>query len=509
MRKENLLLLCLLAVKFALPFLLQNPIYELHRDEYLYYEQGQHLAFGYLENPPMIGVLAFLSSLFGGSFFWIKFWPSLFGAATLWLAVQLAKEFGGGYYAQLIAALSILFSAYLRIHFLFQPNFLDIFFWTLSAYLLVLFINTQQANYIFLLALSLAFGWYSKYSVLFFIVALLGALLLTHHRKLFLRRQFWWASLMGCILIVPNLLWQYNYNWPLLYHMKELQETQLQNLNRLDFIKEQILMLFPVAFVWIGGTIWLLKNKRYRIIAYCYLLILALLMMGSGKGYYALGAYPMLLAAGGVWAERISTRKTGLRYAFVFIILVLSLPFVPVLLPMQNPEAMAASNKKYGIDKIGVLRWEDGENHLLQQDFADMLGWKEITQKTERLFQQLPDSAKAATIVYCSNYGLAGSTKYYARDESFRNKIISENGTFLLWAPAKPYFKHLIFVDDEAPEEDDSVLKHFARMQVVDSCTNIYSRQHGIKIFFFQNASDSAWMIAGQDLRQGKAKFSR
>lgn len=255
------------------------------------------------------------------------------------------KEFGGGYYAQLIAALSILFSAYLRIHFLFQPNFLDIFFWTLSAYLLVLFINTQQANYIFLLALSLAFGWYSKYSVLFFIVALLGALLLTHHRKLFLRRQFWWASLMGCILIVPNLLWQYNYNWPLLYHMKELQETQLQNLNRLDFIKEQILMLFPVAFVWIGGTIWLLKNKRYRIIAYCYLLILALLMMGSGKGYYALGAYPMLLAAGGVWAERISTRKTGLRYAFVFIILVLSLPFVPVLLPMQNPEAMAASNK--------------------------------------------------------------------------------------------------------------------------------------------------------------------
>lgn len=498
----------LLLVKFLLPFLLPHPAFELHRDEYLYYEQGQHFDFGYLENPPLIGLLAYLSSLFGGVF-WIKFWPALFGAATLWLATRLARELGGGPFAQVIAALGVLFSAYLRIHFLFQPNFLDIFCWTLGAYFLVRYINTQNSRFLFCLAFALAAGWYGKYSVLFFVLALLLSLLLTHHRKIFGRRQFWIALALGFVLVLPNIIWQYNHRWPLVHHMEELRQTQLQYLNRADFIKEQILMLFPVAFVWMGGLIWLLQNKAYRVMGYAYLLVVVLLMIGSGKGYYALGAYPMLLAAGGVWAERISVRKRWLRYTFVSIILLLSLPFVPLLLPMQNPEAMAAVNKKWGLSKMGLLKWEDGRNHLLQQDFADMLGWKELTRKTEKLFQQQPDSVKAATVIYCANYGLAGAMKYYASDGYFRSKIASENGSFLLWAPARFYFKHLIYVDDEMPEADDNVLKRFASVKRIDSCTNVYSRQYGCKIIHFENAPDSAWIIASKDLQAAKATFNR
>jgi hypothetical protein len=335
------------------------------------------------------------------------------------------------------------------------------------------------------------------------------ALALTHHRIIFLKKHFWMALLLGLVLIVPNLFWQFSHNWPLVHHMKELQETQLQNLNKLDFIKEQILMLLPVCFVWIGGVVWLLKHKQYRIIGYCFLLIIILIMLGSGKGYYTLGAYPMVLAAGSVWAEMITGNKKWLRYAFVTIITLLSLPFVPVLVPMQEPSAMAMSNKKYKIQRLGLLRWEDGNDHLLQQDFADMLGWKELTEKTEKLFEQQPDSVKASTLVYCANYGLAGSMKYYAKDKYFRDKIISKNGSFLLWLPDRLYFKHLIFVDDEMPDEDDDVLNRFASMRIVDSCTNIFSRQYNTKIFHFQNASDSAWIIAAKDVQLEKAKFKR
>ena len=156
MRRENSLILLLVLIKFILPFVLQHPVYELHRDEYLYYQQGQHLQLGFLENPPLIGALGFLSSLFGGGTFWIKFWPSVFGALTLWITLLMVKEFGGKPFAQFIAGLGILFSAYLRIHFLFQPNFLDIFFWTLSAYFLVCFINRNDDYYIYRLAVSLA-----------------------------------------------------------------------------------------------------------------------------------------------------------------------------------------------------------------------------------------------------------------------------------------------------------------------------------------------------------------
>lgn len=509
MRKETILLIFLLVLKFSLPFLLSHPAFELHRDEYLYYEQGQHLDLGYLENPPLIGLLAALSSLLGGSYFWIKFWPAIFGAATLWITVQMVKELGGRMYAQVVAALGIIFTAYLRIHFLFQPNFLEIFFWTVSAYYLVRFINTSEKKYIFFLAISLSLGWYSKYSVLFFVAALCGGFLLTYHRKVYTQKAFWLATLTGVVLILPNIAWQYLHNWPLLHHMRELRETQLQHLNRADFLKDQLLMLLPVLFVWLGGLFWLLTQKQYRIIGYTFLLILFLLMLGSGKGYYALGAYPMLLAAGGVWAEKVSASRSWLRITFAGLILLLSFPFIPVLLPLQRPAEMAAFNKKYGLADLGLLRWEDGENHPLQQDFADMLGWKELTQKTERLFQQQPDSTKAATMVYCASYGLAASMRFYASDAYFRDKIFSENGTFLLWAPSRIYFRHLIFVDDEMPEEDDDVLRRFASMTVVDSCNNPYSRQYGIKIFHFQNASDSAWIIASKDIRKEKEKFSR
>jgi 4-amino-4-deoxy-L-arabinose transferase-like glycosyltransferase len=509
MRRTEIIIILLALLKFVLPFLIVDGTFELHRDEYLYYEQGQHLDFGYLENPSLIGFLAHASAFLGGTYFWIKFWPALFGALTLLVTCKIAKELGGSVYAQIIAGLGILFSAYLRIHFLFQPNFLDIFFWTMSAYFLIRFCKTKEDKYLLLLCVSLALGWWSKYSVLFFIAAIAVSLLLTRYREVFSRKTFWMAVVLAVLIIIPNFLWQYFHKFPLVHHMEELRETQLRYLNTIDFLKEQLLMLFPVAFVWIGGLVWLLRNRQFNIVGLVYLFVILLLMLGSGKGYYSLGAYPMLIAAGGVWLEGITQKRIWLRYAFAILILLLSIPFVPILLPVQNPTAMAATNKKYNLEKAGFLKWEDQQNHALQQDFADMLGWKEITAKAERLYQQQPDAIKTNTVIYGADYGLAGGMKYYAKDAAFRNKVISENGTFLLWNPDSLYFKHLIYVDDEMPDPNDNVLKRFASMKIIDSCTNPYSRQYGTKIFFFQNATDSASIIAAKDIRDAKQKFNR
>lgn len=507
MNSKNRIIYLLALLKFSLPFILQNRVFELHRDEYLYYEQGHHLAFGYLENPPMIGLLASLSSFFGGSFFWIKFWPALFGAFTLLLTCAIVKEFGGRFYAQLIASLGILFSAYLRIHFLFQPNFLDIFFWTLSIYYLLRFLNTQHNKYLYLLSIALALGWWSKYSILFFILSIVTALLLSHHRNIFAKKSFWLAVLTGLLLILPNILWQYYHRWPLVHHMSELKATQLQFLNKTDFFKEQLLMLLPVCFVWLGGLLWLLKQKKYRVISYIYFIAIFLIITGSGKGYYALGAYPMLLAAGGVWLEKISAGKIWIRISLNLFIVIAALPFIPLLLPTQTPTTMDLFNKKYAIEKMGLLKWEDQKNHLLQQDFADMLGWKELSNKTEKFFTSLPDSAKTNCVIYCRNYGQAGALKYYGRSASFKEKVISDNGTFLLWIPPKLSFHHLIFIGRNMPDKNDLVFQQFEKITVVDSVTNRFSRQYGDKIIFFQNASDSAKILAQKGLAKMKAVF--
>jgi len=508
-KKDWLIVTALAALKFVLPFLLQNPVYELHRDEYLYYEQGQHLDFGYLENPSLIGVMASISSLLGGSFFWIKFWPALLGALTLMITAGIVIELGGKLFACVVAAIGILLTGYLRVHFLFQPNCLEIFFWTLGCYFLLRYINTQQIRFLYFLSIALAFGWWSKYSVLFFITAIIFSLLITRHRKVFQQKHFWLAVALGVFLILPNIIWQYQHNWPLVHHMEELRATQLQYVSKANFIKEQFLMLFPAVFVWTGGLIWLLTQSKYRIIAFIYLVTVSLIMLGGGKAYYTLGAYPMLLAAGSVWLERISLKRSWVRIAVVSVILLLAIPMIPLLMPIQPPQVMAQTNKEFGLEKIGILRWEDQQNHPLQQDFADMLGWKELTGKAEALFHSLPDSVKSNTIVYCRSYGQASALRYYASDHYFRNKIISDNGTFLLWIPDRLSFRHLLFVGHNMPKKDDAVFQQFEKATIIDSVSNPLSRQYGDKIILFENATDSAHLLANSGLKEMKAEFGQ
>ena len=291
--------------------------------------------------------------------------------------------------------------------------------------------------------------------------------------------------------------------------MKELQETQLRYINKSDFLKDQVLLLLPLFFVWIRGLIWLLKNKNFRIIAYMFLIVIILLMLGSGKSYYSLGAYPMLLAAGGVWLERISIRRIWLRYAAVSVILILALPFIPLLLPMQSPKAMASFNAKYKLENIGILRWEDLHDHALQQDFGDMLGWKELTAKAEKFYTGLPDSIKNTTTIYCRNYGQAGSLKYYSTNPSFKQKVFSDNGTFLLWIQPGLDFKHLLFIGGRMPDSDDEVFNHFEKKTIIDSVTNRLSRQLGNKIIFFENADSLASKLAREGLNEMKSEFKR
>ena len=507
-KKIDPVIIFLAVLKLVLPFLLINSAYELQRDEYLYYEQGHHLALGYLENPPLIGLLSWLSSLAGGSVMAIKFWPGLIGAFTLLLTAAITRELGGGRFAQFLAALSMILTAYLRIHILYQPNCLEIFSWCLSIYFLVRYCNSQRNKYLYWLAFAIAMGWWGKYSILFLAIALVLAVILSKYRKLLLHKHFWMAFLMGIILIAPNIFWQWNHNWPLVHHMDELRDTQLKYINKGDFIKEQFLMLLPYLIVWIWGLAWLLKHKTYAIIAYIYIIFIGLLMFGSGKGYYALGAYPMLIAAGSVAIEKFSFNKHWFRYAITILVLILGLPVVPLLLPVYSPESMARFNKKYNIESLGLLKWEDQQNHPLQQDYADMIGWKELATKANNAYQQLPDSTKKTTVVYCRNYGQAGALKYFG-PSGFREKVISDNGTFLLWIPKDLTFENLLFVGSHMPGHDDVVFQHFKSVSVADSVTNDLSRQFGDKIIYFEQADSLALPLARTGLEEKKKQFRR
>ena len=499
------LVLLVAAAKFVLPFLQQDPLYELQRDEYLYYQQGLHFSLGYLENPPLLSWLGTISSWFGGSETSLKFWPCLFGAATIILTCMIVAELGGKFLAQLLAALGVMGGAFVRIHFLYQPNFLDIFFWTLSLYFLIRYINSSQDKFIMCMAISLALGWWSKYSVLFMALAIATGFILSQYRNVFTKKKTWIAFLPALLMILPNLFWQYVHNWPLLHHMEELRDTQLKFINKSDFLKDQFMMLLPALLLWIAGLAWVLSKRQWRIIAVIYFSVILLLLFGSGKSYYTLGVYPVLIAAGAVAWEQLLRKRKWIGYALASAVIIFNWMIMPLLLPIWKPEKLDAFYKKIDAEH----KWEDLKTHPLPQDFADMLGWKELTERSERFFNSLPDSTKANSIIYCRNYGQAGSLKFYGKSPGFKNRVISDNGSFLLWIPDTIGMRNLLFIGRRMPGKDDEVFQHFEKVTVIDSVTNPYSRQFGDKIIFFENIDKAGLKLANVGLKQMKAEFNR
>ncbi|HET9826338.1 MAG TPA: glycosyltransferase family 39 protein, partial [Chitinophagaceae bacterium] len=418
-------------------------------------------------------------------------------------------SFGGSAFAQLISGIAMMTGAYMRMHSLFQPNIFDIFFWSLSILFLVKFVRTRNTNFFYGFAVALSLGVLGKYSAVFLIASLVLGLFLSRHRYIFARSFFYKALLVAILIIAPNIWWQYQHKWPLVHHMQELQQTQLRFLSPTDFIKDQLLYLLPAVFVWIVGLVWLFKQKDWRFLGWTYFFIIILLILGRGRSYYSMGIYPTLLAAGAVALERWTIVIKWLRPALFILMIALTIPFVPTLLAIWRPAKLAAFYQKYKIEKTGLLKWEDQQNHSLPQDFADMLGWKELAEKTERFFNTLPDSIKTSAMIFCRNYGQAGALKFYGRGKVFTRKVFAANGSFILWLPDTVHFKHLILIARKMPDKDDKVFQHFQSMRIVDSVSDVYSRQLGNKIIFYQDVDSTGLIIAATRLKEMKYQFER
>jgi len=511
MKKEYKLLYAFAIIKFILPYLLQNSYYQPQRDEFLYLAEAHHLAWGYMEVPPLLSVFAWVTNLFGTSMFWLKFWPSLFGTLTYLIVGRIILSFGGKVFALFLGLLPFIFSAYLRVHFLFQPNFLEIFFWTMIAFTILRFIQTEKNIYLYLFGISAGLGMVSKYSVAFFIISILLALLITRNRKIFLNKHLYFASLIGFLIFLPNLLWQFRHGFPVIEHMRELHQFQLQYVSPVGFLIDQLLMNLPVVFIWIAGLYFLIfkEQGKYRVFAWAYLLVILLLLYFQGKNYYSLGVYPVLFAFGAIQLERFALRHSNVwKFVFVLIPFALGIPLIPLYLPVYKPEKLAAYYKTKHIEKTGFLRWEDLKDHPLPQDFGDMLGWKEMAEKTVKAYSSLSEEEKKHTFIFADNYGQAGAINYYGRKYNFPT-VYSNNASFLYWLPDSVHIENLLLITDDQQEMQHPFIKDFQSAVVYDSITHPYAREHGSLIIILKGANEKFNQMFKEKIAQDKAKFQR
>ena len=486
MTKKGIIFVGFIIAKFLLQYFLYNSNYDLQRDEYLYLDQANHLAWGYQSVPPVTSWISYIIQLFGNSVFWVRFFPALFGALTLLVIWTTIEELKGNLFALILGATCVLFSALLRLNFLFQPNSLDVLCWTTFYFILIKYINTENTKWLYFGSLVFAIGFLNKYNIVFLFIGLFPAILLTEQRKLFARKNLYIAILLGLILILPNLLWQYNNNFPIFYHLKELADTQLVNVNRWNFLNEQLFYFIgssPAIIVSFYALLFYKPFKKYKLFFWAIIFTLTVFVYFKAKSYYAIGLYPIYICFGSVFLGNIlnTSWKKYLRPIAIAIPIIFYILLFNIFFSVKSPQYIIKNEKGY--KKFGLLRWEDGKDHPLPQDFADMLGWKELAEKVDTIYSKL--SNKDQTLILCDNYGQAGAINYYTKNNKI--KAVSFNADYINWFNLETKIDNFIRVKelDGSNDELEKTSPFFEITFVADSITNSLAREYRTTIFVF------------------------
>ncbi len=480
LRVDPLVFGCLAAAKVLL-HLGFNPRYGLHRDEYLYLAEARHLDWGFLEVPPFTPFVGRIALWLGGDISVVRFFPALAGVVTLWAILAMVRTFGGGRRASWLAGLAFLFSvSFLGSNVLYQPVSFTQMWWALISLFAAWALYYQKPKYWIFFGIGIGLAWLTKYTIAVFGFSIFLGLMLTPQRKVLGKRPFWLSIGLAALIAMPNVFWQFAHDLPVLRHMSELRSTQLVNVGWFDFLSYQLIVHGVGMIVWIPGLVWLLrapagKTFRFLGLAWCFVILFFLFL--QGKGYYTMGTYPALMAAGGValagWTEK---RKPAWTYGLVGLLLIGNLPIIPFGFPVLSLKGIAAYGQ-WMKNELGFgmpLRWEDGRYHDLPQDFADMQGWEEMAEKAITLYESLPEERKARCVIWGGGYGHAGALLYYGRERGLPDPVCL-NSSFALWAPDSLRMREMIQLDDRRYDSSP----HFGRVILVDSVENEYARDPG------------------------------
>ena len=428
-----------MALKLAL-HLVTNVVtpYEFHRDEFLYFAMGEHLRLFRMDFPPFIAIVSrTVRWALGDSLFAIRLVPALAGTALVLFAALIARELGGRRVAQGLAGLAVIANALnLRSANLFQPVVLDQLWWTVGLYALVRLGREDRPRWWVLLGLAGGIGLLTKFSILFFGLAVLLALLATPLRRSLLTR--WPYVTLGMALLVgsSSIAGQAALGYPVVEQMRVLQRVQLEHVTVAQFLLAQVMMFGPAVLLAAAGLMTLLTAgamRPFRAAGWACAFAFAVLMATHGKPYYIGPVYPALFAAGGVLLERLRTLPgIVLRRALATALVAFGVFALPFGLPILPPERMSAYVRSSGI--TAALRNNRGELERLPQDYGDMLGWKRMTEVVAAVHDSLPPEERSRVVVWGANYGEAGALAFYGPRYGLP-PAVSNAGSFWFFGP--------------------------------------------------------------------------
>lgn len=426
-----------LALLTAALHLSANSRYGYHRDELYFIICGQHPDWGYVDQPPLVPLLAALMhGLFPNSLTMFRLIPALAHAGTVALTAETARKLGGGTWAQLLAGLAAFFCPLLlAFGTIFYTDSFQPIAWLFCAYALIGIVRDGDERWWLPMGLVIGLAVMVKYTIALWVVALLIGLLLTPARSRLARPRPYVAAAVATLIVLPNLFWQWAHGWPFLEFAAAVVGSTNAGYAPWTFVLIQMRDLNPVtAPIWLAGLAAFAFWGRFadlRAIAIAYLLLLVTMIALHAKSYYPSGAYPVLFAGGAVALE-VWLASRRLRAALFVGAVLLSLPILPFVVPLLPIERFAAYQGFLGVAPEGT----DKKLALgrLPQLYAEMFGWRELAASVGRAYRSLSPEERAAAVFFANNYGEAAAVDFFAKPWDLPPSISAHNN-YGLWGP--------------------------------------------------------------------------
>ncbi len=408
--------------------------YDLFRDELYFIVCGQHPAFGYVDQPPVVPLMAAALYKLGLGAWGLRLPAALTAGALVWLSACFVRLLGGGGLAQGFAALACAIAPMLMgLTATLNTSVFDPLAWTAVAYLMVKAARDGNDHALMFAGLVAGLALQVKYSMAFWIVGLTIGLVLTPERRLLLRPAFWIGAALAAAIALPSFTWQFVHGFPFL-ELGMSAKAKNADIALLPFLANQALVMNPAfAPLWITGLIapFVVKpHKDMRFLVIGAAVVVVLVRLGHGKDYYLSPLYPMLFVIGAVTLAPLAQDRTGKIVAGVSVAVAVAFSALaaPMALPVLSPSVLEAYMQRIGVAPQQQERSFKGT--ALPQAFADQLGWRDFVGQVEAAWSRIPVSARASTAIKVDNYGEAAALDLYGKGLP---AALSGHNQYFLW----------------------------------------------------------------------------
>ncbi len=387
--------------------------YGFFRDELYFLVCGHHLAWGYVDQPPLVAVQARLAEiLFGVSPTGIRIFSFMATGVAVGLTGLLAWQLGGRRNAQVLAMTAVLAApVFLGTSNYLSMNSFEPCFW-MGALLAVLRIadgsSTPRAWLVFGLLTGL--GIENKHTTVFFLAALLFGLLVSPQRRILFTKGCAAGIALMLLIALPNFIWQLSHQFATYEFLSTVAHSDKNiKLPPLAFLFEQVkVLLFSTAPIWVGGICWLAfsRNARsWRFVSYTFLAFLTMMMVLHAKNYYVAPIYPVLFAAGAVALSELTSRRWPLTAYSVVLACTFVFATGPIVLTILPPDRYSAYTALFAPSDSNFEKFTGPLPEIL----SDRFGWPQMVEGFAERYKALPPEVRTRTAIFCGNYGEASA----------------------------------------------------------------------------------------------------